>query len=184
MTTTEFGANSEPAEDLSGFLRRWQSFERNSPGAAARYLADRPNVAAKLAAARANQQSAAPPPPPPPSSIASTPAPPPPPLPPPARPAYLARPAPPPPPPLRTANGAADPNAPMTSGQKWVLAGVVMFVLSLFNDCGTQSSRSLCEELLEENRSTAIGGYMTEEQYISNCMETNRDLEDGKLDGR
>jgi hypothetical protein len=42
----------------------------------------------------------------------------------------------------------------------------------------------MCETRWDENRSTAESPYMTEERYISNCMETNRDLSDGKLDGR
>lgn len=54
----------------------------------------------------------------------------------------------------------------------------------LSNGRGPITSRGICEELWAENRATAESPYMTKERYISNCMETNRDLMDGRLDGR
>lgn len=47
---------------------------------------------------------------------------------------------------------------------------------------------SLCEQAWTENRATAQSPTesVTEahQRYIDSCMETYRDLEDGKLDGR
>jgi hypothetical protein len=41
-----------------------------------------------------------------------------------------------------------------------------------------------CGDLWEANKATAEAPGMDREQYIANCEETNRDLQDGKLDGK
>lgn len=41
-----------------------------------------------------------------------------------------------------------------------------------------------CEQRWEANKETADAGAMSREQYIANCQETDRDLRDGKLDGK
>lgn len=46
--------------DLADVLKRWERFEQESPDAAAAYLEERPEVATRLAAARAAAEQAAP----------------------------------------------------------------------------------------------------------------------------
>lgn len=82
------------------------------------------------------------------------------------------------------------------SGRTWgIILGVSLVVILAFNfmdggvwssrgGSGFTTSRSICEDLWNENSGTASSPYMTKERYISNCMETNRDLSDGRLDGR
>lgn len=74
----------------------------------------------------------------------------------------------------------------------WVLLGVMTLIslgLSLStkgaDDGGSGASVwERCEARWEANRSFAETDYMTEERYIDNCVVTERDLEDGSLDGR
>jgi hypothetical protein len=47
----------------------------------------------------------------------------------------------------------------------------------------TATAQTICEEKWWDNKSTAESPYMTRERYIANCLETARDLEDGRLDG-
>lgn len=76
------------------------------------------------------------------------------------------------------------------SGRTWgIILGVFVLIVLAFNfvdsgSSGFTTSRSICEDLWNENSGTASSPYMTKERYISNCMETNRDLSDGRLDGR
>lgn len=49
-----------PDDELTDVLRRWTEFERSSPEAAARYLKERPDLAARLEAARAGADAVAP----------------------------------------------------------------------------------------------------------------------------
>lgn len=46
---------------------------------------------------------------------------------------------------------------------------------------GYKSSRSICEDLWDENYPSAESPYMTRSRYISNCMETNDDIINGRF---
>jgi hypothetical protein len=65
-----------------------------------------------------------------------------------------------------------------------VLAALWIGISLLPGDGGSESGRGRCERLWEENRATADHGTMTRDLYIRNCLETERDLRDGKFDGK
>ena len=73
---------------------------------------------------------------------------------------------------------------PMTQRAKILFfVGTILALAAMWAMGSNMNSGRSCEDLWDENRSTAEGPYMDKERYVANCEETNRQIRNGDFPG-